>query len=120
MKPSRGCVSARGRKPNSVCSPVERRERMPVSSEEARAGIEPRHEDVLTSVSVPRDEVVGERRERDDATVSADPGDEAVAVRFRAVSRDAHTSRPPGNEVMDEDVGHPVQVALDEVRARAT
>src|SRR5512145_685039 len=76
---------------------------------------QPDDEDVAMAVRVARDEVVGERGERDDAAVRADPGDEAVAVRLGPVRGQADTDRAARPEVVHEDVRAPVAVVGDEV-----
>src|SRR5687768_1251114 len=70
----------------------------------------PHDEHVPPSVRVADDEVVGERCERDDAAIGADPRDHARRVRLLAVSRDAHARRRSGEKVVDEYVGYTVPV----------
>src|ERR671910_818587 len=74
-----------------------------------------RDEHVPLSVRIPYDEVVGERRERDEAAIGADPRDHAGRVRLLAVGRDAHARRRSGEKVVNKDVGYTVPVARHEV-----
>src|SRR5207247_6616996 len=80
------------------------------------------------SVRVAGDEVRRDRVERDQATVAADPGAEgrpaadsrahALTVRLAAEAVDADALGRTAEQVVDEDIGHAVRVAGDEVRRR--
>src|SRR5439155_7714087 len=85
--------------------------------ERRRPGPDVAQEDVGDLVRVASDQVRGQRRERDVATVRADArGAEALLVGLRTGAADAHKRRAAGVPIVREDVEDAVRVATDEVR----
>src|SRR5439155_9846572 len=74
------------------------------------------HEDVRGEVLVEGDQVVGEGREGDDASVRVQSGLAARRISFCAVGAHADTGRRAAGAVVGEDVALPVRVTGDEIR----
>ena len=81
-----------------------------------RARLALAHEDVRGEVLVEGDQVVGEGREGDDASVRVQSRLAARRISFCAVGAHAGTGRRAAGAVVDEDVALPVRVTGDEIR----